>query len=206
MLRSLCRSLLSSSSPLRPFPSSSNTLFALLRPQTKTILSLASIFAVASTIASCSADEETKEEDDDEGNKEEPILISLEEVMSTPEEDAHWEAEKLNCSFCKQFLLSPCKEEFKLWSKCVDKAKSRELDYISACSPFTRALMRCTSDNADYFQKSMGEENKNDNEDSSEESEDNSGEKEGSITTDPSDTQTDINATTSNAKFNDYEN
>lgn len=79
--------------------------------------------------------------------------IALEEVVSTAEEDARWEVEKEKCPFCRQFLLSPCKEEFKHWSKCVDKAKESDLDYIGSCSVFTRALMTCTDVNSEHFQR-----------------------------------------------------
>ena len=67
------------------------------------------------------------------------------------EDDPTWDVEKEKCSFCKQFLASPCKKQFKLWSICVDKAKESNMDYISACTLFTGQLLDCTSENSDYF-------------------------------------------------------
>ena len=55
--------------------------------------------------------------------------------------DAEWEIEKEKCSFCKQFLQSPCKHEFRRWSKCVDMAKEKDIDFVKACSIYTNALM-----------------------------------------------------------------
>ena len=55
--------------------------------------------------------------------------------------DAEWEIEKEKCSFCKQFLQSPCKHEFRRWSKCVDMAKEKDIDFVKACSVYTNALM-----------------------------------------------------------------
>lgn len=68
-------------------------------------------------------------------------------------EDKDWLLEKEKCSFCKFFLGSPCKNHFIKWSKCVDLAKSRELDFVKSCSVYTKALMDCTSANDEYFSK-----------------------------------------------------
>ena len=67
------------------------------------------------------------------------------------EDDAEWMAEKEKCSFCKQFLQSPCKIPFRKWSKCVDKAKEENLEFVAACFQYTGALIECTNDNQDYF-------------------------------------------------------
>ena len=41
------------------------------------------------------------------------------------DDDEAWEKEKENCSFCKFFIDSPCKKQFKRWSKCVDRCKEQ---------------------------------------------------------------------------------
>ena len=73
-------------------------------------------------------------------------------VDESDEDDAAWVEEKQKCSFCKMFILSPCKKQFKNWSNCVDKAKAEDKDFASVCSDYTKALMGCTSDNSEYFQ------------------------------------------------------
>lgn len=73
-------------------------------------------------------------------------------IEADDEEDAKWIAEKSHCSFCKMFIFSPCKPQFKLWSQCVDSAKEKDEDFAQVCSEHTKALMNCTSANAEYFQ------------------------------------------------------
>jgi hypothetical protein len=95
-------------------------------------------------------------EEEDEDEEEEPKKLKKPDhpIMiedDTPENDAKWEEEKQHCSFCKSFLTSPCKEQFKKWSKCVDKAKEMEVDFIEGCSHYTKALMSCTEEHNDYF-------------------------------------------------------
>ncbi len=68
-------------------------------------------------------------------------------------DDSEWEQDKQKCSFCRSFLQSPCKEQFKKWSKCVDKAKELDADFIESCSVYTRALMNCTQENEKYFEE-----------------------------------------------------
>lgn len=65
--------------------------------------------------------------------------------------DVAWEEDKLKCSFCRQFIVSPCKQPFKLWSKCVDIAKEQDRDFIDACKEYTRGLMDCTQENSEFF-------------------------------------------------------
>lgn len=67
------------------------------------------------------------------------------------EEVDDWEVEKEKCSFCKAFLKSPCKLQFKSWSICVDKAKEDNEDFVSKCSEFTDALLECTSQHSEHF-------------------------------------------------------
>ena len=68
------------------------------------------------------------------------------------EDDAEWIAEKEKCSFCKSFLNSPCKIQFRHWMKCIDKSKELEVDMVAACSDYSTLLFGCTADNQDYFQ------------------------------------------------------
>eukprot|EP00607_Mallomonas_marina_P009814 CAMPEP_0182419590 /NCGR_PEP_ID=MMETSP1167-20130531/4008_1 /TAXON_ID=2988 /ORGANISM="Mallomonas Sp, Strain CCMP3275" /LENGTH=172 /DNA_ID=CAMNT_0024594585 /DNA_START=71 /DNA_END=589 /DNA_ORIENTATION=- len=82
-------------------------------------------------------------------------------VMTPEEEEEQWEIEKEKCSFCKHFLKSPCKAEFKGWSKCVDKAKEEEKDFVSVCNAQTEALILCTTANPEYFQSLSDPENEN---------------------------------------------
>jgi hypothetical protein len=77
----------------------------------------------------------------------EPIMVEA----GSDEEEAEWEAEKEKCSFCRHFMLSPCRPQFSLWSKCVDKAKLLDKDFILGCKHYTRALMSCTDAHSDYF-------------------------------------------------------
>lgn len=76
------------------------------------------------------------------------IVIPDEEL-----EDQEWLLEKEKCSFCKFFLGSPCRNQFTKWSKCVDLAKSKDQDFVKACSVYTKDLMDCSSDNDEYFAK-----------------------------------------------------
>jgi hypothetical protein len=91
----------------------------------------------------------------------ETIVIHDEEV-----DDEEWLKEKEKCSFCTFFLGSPCRNQFIKWSKCVDLAKSKELDFIKSCSVYTKALMECTSEHDEYFAKA-GDENTNEDEEES---------------------------------------
>ena len=69
------------------------------------------------------------------------------------DDDETWEKRKKQCSFCRQFLDSPCKFQFRQWSRCVDKAKEENREFVEACMLYTRALLNCTTDNAEYFEK-----------------------------------------------------
>jgi hypothetical protein len=66
-------------------------------------------------------------------------------------EDAEWEEKKKHCSFCKHFLNSPCKMQFKGWSKCVEKCKEEDIDFVEHCGAHTKALVHCTSSYPEYF-------------------------------------------------------
>lgn len=104
-------------------------------------------------------EEDSEEESDEEDAPPKPVVeILLEEVQSSSEDDEKWEEDKRKCSFCKHFLSSPCSTQFKHWSKCVDLAKSRGLDFVGSCKVFTKELMQCTSDNAEYFSQKRDEE------------------------------------------------
>jgi len=86
-------------------------------------------------------------------------------VDDNDDDDSAWEAEKQSCSFCRQFLQSPCKLPFKNWSKCVDKAKVDNTDFVTECSQYTSALMTCTSDNAEYFNALFAQQKMDDGDD-----------------------------------------
>ena len=94
----------------------------------------------------------------DDGAKKVPEIIIVDDL----ELDKAWEIEKENCSFCYQFLRSPCKDSFRRWSKCVDKAKELDTDFIQACTIYTKLLMDCTSDNSAFFEKWKEEHEKED--------------------------------------------
>lgn len=83
-------------------------------------------------------------------------------------EDKDWLLEKEKCSFCKFFLGSPCKNQFIKWSKCVDLAKSKDLDFVKSCSVYTKALMECTSANDEYFSKAREQAGSSDDEEEAE--------------------------------------
>lgn len=83
-------------------------------------------------------------------HKQNPIEI---EDNGEDEDDAEWMLEKQKCSFCKQFLESPCKIPFRRWSKCVDKAKEDNLEFVGACFKYTGALIECTTNNEAYFRR-----------------------------------------------------
>lgn len=65
--------------------------------------------------------------------------------------EEEWEIEKSKCSFCRQFIESPCKEVFKKWSKCVDRCKEEENDFVAICSEQTKGLMQCVEVNSEFF-------------------------------------------------------
>lgn len=93
-------------------------------------------------------EESVNNDETDQENMEDELIM----VPDVPEgEEEEWIAEKEKCSFCKHFMLSPCREEFKKWTKCVDLAKSKELDFVKSCTHYTRALMDCTTDHSEYF-------------------------------------------------------
>ncbi len=75
-----------------------------------------------------------KEEDEDDGTEESYIK------------------KKEGCSFCAGFFGSPCKSQFILWSRCVDRTKKSNGDFVAECSAFTRGLMECVGANEDYFE------------------------------------------------------
>ena len=104
--------------------------------------------------------------------------LSFNESLVAPdnsEEDAEWERKKMECSFCRMFLESPCRDQFKLWSKCVDKAKEDGLEFKEVCATVSQNLFQCTSEHHDYFaalNEAMEAENRSeDEEDSADDSE-----------------------------------
>lgn len=71
----------------------------------------------------------------------------------TNEDEEAWNIKQEQCSFCKSFLMSPCKDQFKKWSKCVEKSKDLDIDFVKACKMYTESLLICSSENSDYFEK-----------------------------------------------------
>ena len=69
------------------------------------------------------------------------------------DEDLELDPEKEDCPFCKHFLMSPCAKQFRRWSKCVDKCKEDETDFITVCGDYTAKLLDCTSSNTEYFKE-----------------------------------------------------
>lgn len=70
-------------------------------------------------------------------------------ITSCDVEKINWEEKGQNCGFCKYFLSGPCAEPFKYWSTCVDLAKSKDVDFTTACSDYTEILFRCQRNHAD---------------------------------------------------------
>ena len=66
--------------------------------------------------------------------------------------ELYWKDKANNCSFCRQFLESPCNIQFRKWSNCVDQAKSLDIDYISSCKDYTTSLFECGNDYKDWFE------------------------------------------------------
>ena len=102
------------------------------------------------------------------------------EEEETEEEKQYWK-DKRHCSFCSIFLDSPCRQEFKAWSICVDRCKSEAdavkaakkkesgegenveskeeesegCDFASHCADSTMALFSCQGANEEYFEPFM---------------------------------------------------
>jgi len=76
----------------------------------------------------------------------------------TDNDDKHWDEKMSHCSFCRHFLLSPCKEQFKSWSRCVDQSRAAGEDFTTVCAEQTRFLMKCTDAHPDYFSSQDDEE------------------------------------------------
>ncbi len=110
-------------------------------------------------LAHCdSAEQDKTTTNDDESpdfvdikDEREVLPLYVEDLIDTPEAEAEWDAQKEKCSFCRHFMLSPCRQEFKKWAKCVDLAKEKDIDFVQACQHYTRALMSCTESNSEYF-------------------------------------------------------
>ena len=100
------------------------------------------------------------------------------EEDETEEEKQYWE-NKRHCSFCNIFMDSPCRQQFKSWSMCVDRCKAEAdtiaeklkkekadevegiesgeeeeagCDFASHCSESTMALFTCQAANEKYFE------------------------------------------------------
>jgi hypothetical protein len=71
------------------------------------------------------------------------------------DDDFELSPEKEDCPFCQHFLQSPCAKQFMRWSKCVDKCKADNTDFVTVCETLTTKLLVCTEKNIDYFKDSM---------------------------------------------------
>ena len=78
-------------------------------------------------------------------------ISTAEPTGKKEEEDEEWPIEKEECPFCRHFLQSPCANQFKKWSKCVDKCKVDETDFVKVCEEYTKDLLDCTALHVDYF-------------------------------------------------------
>ena len=88
-------------------------------------------------------------EQNEEEVKKPSLDISLIESDDDPE---HWQKKADGCSFCRDFLASPCPKPFKQWSKCVDQAKSLDLVFTEVCREYTNKLFSCMNENREYFE------------------------------------------------------
>lgn len=109
------------------------------------VSSLAGPLILTGFVSKC--DESSSNTNVDSEKSKEPILVTESDFPSD------WEVEKAKCSFCRYFIESPCKEPFKYWSACVDKAKELDREFIFACHEYTSKLLECTSSNSEYFSK-----------------------------------------------------
>lgn len=115
-------------------------------------------FTVNDTLSSqrsCSQSEvEESHAEKSNGSLIESILsVADTEKIEQVGEDEYWAKKARDCSFCKQFLESPCRQPFQHWSRCVDLAKSRDLKFEDACREYTSALFACVGDKQEYFEK-----------------------------------------------------
>jgi hypothetical protein len=86
--------------------------------------------------------EDEDEEKLDDGNA--AILFTVDPVEDegTPE-DIAWMASKMQCSFCRYFMNGPCKQQYKQWAKCVDRAEADGKNAERACKLYSSALFQC---------------------------------------------------------------
>lgn len=81
------------------------------------------------------------------------IVTSKNAAAEDDDENLDLDPEKEDCPFCKHFLMSPCAKEFRRWSRCVDKCKADESDFITVCETYTAKLLDCTSSHTEYFKE-----------------------------------------------------
>jgi hypothetical protein len=85
------------------------------------------------------------------------------------------------CSFCKQFIYSPCKIPFINWLHCIDKAKAEDRDYVESCKNVTRSLHSCVFENQEFFENEIKKNNDENTEDIDNEEKNNKNETEPDI-------------------------
>ena len=111
------------------------------------------ISVLATTTLNISNSETVKIDDDTAAAAAAKVFSGSEVEVDVDVEKDDWDESKENCPFCKFFMKSPCKLEFKKWSKCVDDAKAKDIDFVEACGVYTDALITCTITNKNYFEK-----------------------------------------------------
>lgn len=93
--------------------------------------------------------ESNSEDLDSDMNAQSNVTITLN--VSDIEDEEIWKEKSESCGFCKFFIESPCAEQFKYWSTCVDRAKAADIDFKSACDKYTSALFECSGSHQEYF-------------------------------------------------------
>jgi hypothetical protein len=66
-----------------------------------------------------------------------------------------WKKQSEKCPLCKVFLDTPCQQNFKYWSKCVDNSKAIGVDPNGACSEYTSQLQSCMQSHPNNFKEAI---------------------------------------------------
>lgn len=82
-----------------------------------------------------------------------PRFVAQCDALSIASHDVNeWEKDKQACSFCKFYLNSPCRLQFRDWSRCIERAKLADDSYVEVCHHFSNALFDCTREYKSFFQ------------------------------------------------------
>ena len=71
------------------------------------------------------------------------VTVGIDDDDEEEMDDETWEKSKSGCSFCKFFLESPCRVQFRNWSKCVDKCHKKDADFKVICTEYTQVGLCC---------------------------------------------------------------